>query len=125
MRQRDLAGPVIAQLAAHPVQRFPDEAAWRDHLERLGIAALVVTPDPVKIATEGAVWGSIKAHGLLPDTVILSDARQQRCRGPVRPGSARLVLGACRAARAQARHVHGSATRRPAAGARPDRVVLR
>ena len=43
------------------------------HLERLGITALAVTPDPVRIATEGAVWGSIKAHGLLPDTVILSD----------------------------------------------------
>jgi hypothetical protein len=73
MRQRDLAGPVIALLATHPVQRFPDEAAWMSHLERLGITALAVTPDPVKIATEGAVWGSIKAHGLLPDTVILSD----------------------------------------------------
>ena len=43
------------------------------HLERLGITALTVTPDPVRIATEGAVWGSVKAHGLLPDTVILSD----------------------------------------------------
>src|SRR4051812_11035481 len=61
MRQRDLAGPVIAPLAAHPVQHFPDEAAWRSHLERLGITALAVTPDPVKIATEGAVSGSIKA----------------------------------------------------------------
>jgi hypothetical protein len=73
MRQRQLAGPVIAQLAAHPVQHFPDEAAWMTHLERLGFTALAVTPDPVKIATEGAIWGSIKAHGLLPDTVILSD----------------------------------------------------
>jgi hypothetical protein len=73
MRQRNLAGPVIARLAAHPVQHFPDEAAWRSHLERLGITALAVTPDPVRIATEGALWGSIKAHGLLPDTVILSD----------------------------------------------------
>jgi hypothetical protein len=73
MRQRQLAGAVIAQLAAHPVQHFPDEAAWRSHLEQLGITALAVTPDPVKIATEGAVWGSIQAHGLLPDTVILSD----------------------------------------------------
>jgi Transposase IS66 family len=77
MRQRDLAGPVIAQLAAHPVRHFPDEAAWRNHLERLGITALAVTPDPVRIATEGAVWGSIKAHGLLPDTVILSDGAGQ------------------------------------------------
>jgi hypothetical protein len=73
MRQRSLAGPVIARLAAHPVRHFPDEAAWRCHLERLGVTGLTVTPDPVKIATEGAVWGSVKAHGLLPDTVILSD----------------------------------------------------
>ena len=27
----------------------------------------------MQIATEGALWGSIKAHGLLPDTVIVSD----------------------------------------------------
>jgi hypothetical protein len=73
MRQRSLAGPVIASLAEHPEQRFDDAAAWMRHLERLGIAALRVTPDPVRIATEGAVWGSIRAHGLLPDTVILSD----------------------------------------------------
>jgi hypothetical protein len=73
MRRRSLAGPVIARLAAHPEQRFPDAAAWRRHLQRLGMTQLAVTPDPVRIATEGAVWGSIKAHGLLPDTVILSD----------------------------------------------------
>jgi len=54
MRQRDLAGPVIAQLAGHPIQHFPDGAAWRNHLARLGIPALAVTPDPVRIATEGA-----------------------------------------------------------------------
>src|SRR3954454_4169976 len=73
MRRRALAGPVIARLAEHPERHFPDEAAWLRHLERLGIAGLAVTPDPVRIATEGAVWGSVKAHGLLPDTVILSD----------------------------------------------------
>src|SRR4051794_22576711 len=42
MRQRSLAGPVIARLAEHPEHRFPDAAAWRRHLERLGIAALTV-----------------------------------------------------------------------------------
>src|SRR5437763_1092296 len=36
MRQRSLAGPVIARLAEHPEHRFPDAAAWRRHLERLG-----------------------------------------------------------------------------------------
>src|SRR3954447_20364922 len=73
MRQRALAGPVIARLAEHPEHHFADEAAWSAHLERLGITGLTVTPDPVRIATEGALWGSVKAHGLLPDTVILSD----------------------------------------------------
>jgi Transposase IS66 family len=73
MRGRALAGPVIASLAEHPEWHFADEAAWLRHVKRLGITGLTVTPDPVKIATEGAVWGSIKAHGLLPDTVILSD----------------------------------------------------
>jgi hypothetical protein len=76
-RQRALAGPVIARLAAHPDRHFPDQAAWLRHPDRLGIAALTVTPDPVRIATEGAVRGSIKAHGLLPDTVILSDDAAQ------------------------------------------------
>ncbi len=36
-------------------------------------AALTVPPDPVRIATEGALWGAIQAHGLLPETVIVSD----------------------------------------------------
>src|SRR3954447_21451263 len=73
MRRRSLAGPVIARLAEHPEQHFADEAAWSAHLERLGIAGLTVTPDPARSATESAAWGSIKAHGLLADTVILSD----------------------------------------------------
>ena len=73
MRGRSLAGPVIARLAEHADKRFADAPAWGAHLERLGIAALRVAPDPTQIATEGALWGSIKAHGLLPDTVIISD----------------------------------------------------
>ena len=73
MRQRALAGPLIARLAEHPDYDFADQAAWTAHLDRLGIAALKVNPDPVLIATEGALWGSIKAHGFLPNTVIVSD----------------------------------------------------
>jgi hypothetical protein len=73
MRQRALAGPVIARLAEHPDRYFADHTAWTAHLDRLGISALTVNPDPVTIATEGALWGSIKAHGFLPNTVIVSD----------------------------------------------------
>jgi hypothetical protein len=73
MRERGLSGPVIERLATHPEHTFPDEAAWMGHLQRLGIADLKVSPDPVRIATEGALWGAIKAHGFLPDTVVVSD----------------------------------------------------
>jgi Transposase IS66 family len=73
MRRRALAGPVIRQLAEHPETSFANQAAWQAHLERLGITTLEVSPDPVQIATEGALWGSIKAAGLLKDTVIVSD----------------------------------------------------
>src|SRR6266853_2659283 len=73
MRQRALAGPVITRLAEHPDRVFADRAAWSAHLDRLGISALTVNPDPVTVATEGALWGSVKAHGFLPNTVIVSD----------------------------------------------------
>ena len=73
MRSRALAGPVIALLARQTERVFADQGAWQAHLDRLGVSALTVTPNPPLIATEGALWGSIKAHGFLPDTVIVSD----------------------------------------------------
>ncbi len=73
MRERALSGLVIERLATHPEHTVPDEAAWMGHLQRLGISDLKVSPDPARIATEGALWGAIKAHGVLPDTVVVSD----------------------------------------------------
>ena len=73
MRRRHLAGPVITMLAAHRARRFANQAAWNAHLDSLGIAGLKVHPDPVMIATEGALWGAVTAHGFLKDTVIVSD----------------------------------------------------
>ncbi len=73
MRDRALAAPVIARLAGHPRRQFAYPIAWQRHLKRLRITTLRVTPDPVGIATEGALWGSVKAHGFLPETVIASD----------------------------------------------------
>ncbi|HZD90947.1 MAG TPA: transposase [Pseudolabrys sp.] len=73
MRERALAAHVIARLLEHPDRRFAGQEAWNAHLERLGISALKVNPAPVLIASEGALWGSVKAHGFLPDTVIVSD----------------------------------------------------
>jgi len=73
MRERALAEHVVVRLLEHPARCFADQAAWNSHLDELGISALKVNPDPVLIATEGALWGSVKAHGFLSDTVIVSD----------------------------------------------------
>lgn len=73
MRRRKLAGPSIRRLAAHQSKRFCDEEAWRVHLARLGIIERNVEADPVTIASEGALWGSVVEHGFLHDAVILSD----------------------------------------------------
>ena len=77
MRERALAGPVIARLAAHPDKQFADPAAWQAHLAQLGITACTITPDPVQVATEGALWGSIRSHDFLREGVIVSDGAGQ------------------------------------------------
>ena len=78
MRDRGLAAPSIARLFEADETRLVDQAAWQAHLRRLGIVSptktgLAVIQDPVQIATEGAQWGSIHAHGFLYDAVVLSD----------------------------------------------------
>ena len=73
MRSRALSAMLIASLAEQPETVFADQAAWSAHLDRLGFTALTTTPDPVQIATEGAIWGSIHAHDFLRDAVVLSD----------------------------------------------------
>ena len=77
MREHDLSHRVIGLLAAHATRRFADRATWTAHLETLGITALKVHPDPVRIATEGALWGALSAQGLIEDTVIVSDGAAQ------------------------------------------------
>jgi hypothetical protein len=78
LRGRGLAGPLIARLAEAEETRFADQAAWQAHLNQLGIVSpaktgLAVIQDPAQIATEGAQWGSILAHGFLREAVVLSD----------------------------------------------------
>jgi hypothetical protein len=75
---RGLAAPLIARLTEVGDTHFADQPAWQAHLGRLAIAAppgadVAVIQDPVQIATEGAEWGSIHAHGFLHDAVVLSD----------------------------------------------------
>jgi hypothetical protein len=88
MRKHSLSAPLVASLAAQPQTRFADQKAWLAHLDRLGFTKLDVTPEPadclaghwfasrpnpVRVATEGALWGSVKSHKFLCDAVVLSD----------------------------------------------------
>ena len=77
MRAMNMAAAQITALANHAQTRFADEIAWRGHLHRLGFDAIRITPDPVKVATEAALWGAIFERGLLRDTVIVSDGAGQ------------------------------------------------
>ena len=73
MRNQGLPAATIARLKAEPETRFSDQIAWQAHLDRLGFNALKVTPEPVRVATEAALWGSVQAHEFLCDAVLLSD----------------------------------------------------
>ena len=74
MRDRALSAPLIARLAEQPRDRVcrsgrlagASRPAWLHRPDDRH-------PDPVQIATEGAIWGSIHAHDFLRDAVVLSD----------------------------------------------------
>lgn len=52
---------------------FADLAAWRGRLRELGITR----PRHIRIASEGALLGSLIAHGVSPELAILSDGAEQ------------------------------------------------
>jgi hypothetical protein len=67
-------------LAAVPAQAlgacpgvFADAALWQAHLAARGLTS----PRHVRIATEGALLGSLVAHGVAPELVVLSDGAPQ------------------------------------------------
>ena len=73
MEERNLPQIVIGKFKEHKARIFSSAGDWERHLQVLGLSAMNVTPDPVLIASEGALWGAIHHQGLLPDTVIVSD----------------------------------------------------
>jgi len=73
MKDRQLPQAVIDKFADHKERIFSSSEDWERHLQALGITDLNVAPDPVLIASEGALWGAIRHQGLLEDTVIVSD----------------------------------------------------
>ena len=73
MRKRGLSQIVIDKFVDHEDRIFSRPGDWERHLQTLGLSALKITPDPVLIASEGAVWGAIRHQGFLQNTVIVSD----------------------------------------------------
>jgi len=77
MRRRGLPAATLAVLEGSCEKEFADTAAWSAHLEALGLTDRAVTPDPIAVATEGALWGAIRHQGLLEGTVVVSDGAGQ------------------------------------------------
>ena len=73
LRAQSFPAAFSAILAAHPSKHFGDLQAWRAHLAGLRIEGTAKGRDLVCVATEGALWGSVREHGFLPNAVILSD----------------------------------------------------
>ena len=67
----------LPQAVMDPLQRgphvFADPAAWHGRLRELGITSV----RHVRIASEGALLGSLIAHGVAPELVVLSDGAGQ------------------------------------------------
>jgi transposase IS66 family protein len=71
-QRQKLPATVMDKLRRGP-QAFVDAAAWQGRLRQLEITQ----PRHVRIATEGALLGSLIAHGVSPELVILSDGAAQ------------------------------------------------
>ena len=71
-RRQKLPGAVMDRLGSGP-RTFADPAAWRSRLQELGITQ----PRHVRIAGEGALLGSLIAHGVSPELTVLSDGAGQ------------------------------------------------
>jgi hypothetical protein len=71
-QRQKLAQAVIERLRAG-AQRWADQATWRAYLT----AQQVTDPRHARIATEGALLGSLIAHGVSPELTVLSDGAGQ------------------------------------------------
>ena len=69
MNNQRLAKSILHLLKDHCKKRFADLTQWEAHLEELQI----VNHRHIKIATEGALIGSVLQHGLPKSMVIVSD----------------------------------------------------
>jgi Transposase IS66 family len=70
--QQKLSDVVAKALTSGP-SHFVDATAWQAHLTAVGVTG----ERQVRLATEGALLGSLVEHGVSPDLVILSDGAPQ------------------------------------------------
>ncbi len=77
MRACNLSLSLIDTLAGHPTRLFASHEDWTSHLNALGFADLRITPDPVRVASEGALWGAVREQGLLGQAIVVSDGAGQ------------------------------------------------
>src|SRR5215472_13232605 len=71
-RRQQLPAAMVDRLRRGP-RTFADSAAWQARLGQLDITG----PRHVRIASEGALLGSLITHGVSPELVILSDGAGQ------------------------------------------------
>ena len=77
MRESSLPQAALDKLADCAIRVFRCDEDWMRRLSELGLTDLAVTPDPVRVASEGALWGAICEEGRLGDLVIVSDGAGQ------------------------------------------------
>jgi Transposase IS66 family len=73
MRAAHLAHGVIEALQSADKLGFAAHGEWMAHLDALGLTQMQVAPNPVRVASEAALWGAIQAEGRLAGAAILSD----------------------------------------------------
>jgi hypothetical protein len=77
MRDNNLPQAALDKLASCATQVFPSDRDWMQRLSELGLTDLTITPDPVRVASEGALWGALREERRLGDLVIVSDGAGQ------------------------------------------------
>jgi transposase IS66 family protein len=71
LRAQPVDGTVIARLAAHPDQVFGSQMEWWHHLLRCSIN--IFDRPLLQTLNEAATWGALRHHGLMENTVVVSD----------------------------------------------------
>jgi len=78
MRERRLSQRRLAALSQAGEQSFREAAAWQGFAAEHGIhAANWGANDPLRIATEGVLWGALSDRGRVQDIVFVSDGAGQ------------------------------------------------